>query len=157
PTLRGLAASWSDVDRQVTEALNAARAAKHKVVLLSTTLTSPSTRQIIAEFAEHTPGFHHVVYDPVSLSAMRIANAQSFGRAVIPHYAFDKARVIVALEADFLGTWLSPVEFSRQYARTRKEVETPALHVQFESGLSVTGSNADVRVPVAPSDLGAVA
>src|SRR2546428_304347 len=82
---------------------------------------------------------------------------QRDGRPINPHYSFDKARVIVGLEADFLGTWLSPVEFARQYSSNRKPEGTPALHIQFESGLSVTGSNADVRVPVAPSQLGTVA
>jgi len=56
-----------------------------------------------------------------------------------------------------LGTWLSPVEFSRQYSGNRKPEGNPLLHVQFESSLSVTGTNADVRVPIAPSDTGAVA
>src|SRR5262249_4845163 len=98
-----------------------------------------------------------VEYDPISLSAMRAANAESFGRRVIPHYAFDKARVIVGLEADFLGTWLSPVEFTRQYAQSRKPEGAPSLHIQFESSMSVTGSNADLRVAVAPSQMGAVA
>jgi molybdopterin-containing oxidoreductase family iron-sulfur binding subunit len=74
----------------------------------------------------------------------------------VPHYAFDRARVIVALDADFLGTWLSPVEFARQYARGRAGTHAP-LHVQIEPGMSVTGSNADQRIPVAPSALGAVA
>ncbi len=37
-----------------------------------------------------------------------------------PHYRFDKAALIVGLEADFLGTWLSPVEFTAQYARRRR-------------------------------------
>ena len=76
---------------------------------------------------------------------------------MVPHYAFDKARVIVGLEADFLGTWLSPVEFARQYAANRKPEGTPSLHIQFESGMSVTGSNADLRIAVAPSQVGAVA
>src|SRR5947199_4343753 len=88
---------------------------------------------------------------------MRAANAQSFGRAVVPHYAFDKARVIVGLEADFLGTWLSPVEFARQYAANRNPDKAPALHIQFESGMSVTGSNADLRIAVPPSQLGLIA
>jgi molybdopterin-containing oxidoreductase family iron-sulfur binding subunit len=76
---------------------------------------------------------------------------------VIPHYAFDKARVIVGFDADFLGTWLSPVEFARQYAGNSKPESRPALHVQFEPSLSVTGSNADVRVPIAPSEIGVAA
>ncbi|HZD94161.1 MAG TPA: hypothetical protein VE133_07900, partial [Candidatus Sulfotelmatobacter sp.] len=65
--------------------------------------------------------------------------------------------VIVGLEADFLGTWLSPVEFARQYAINRKPEAQPSLHIQFESGMSVTGSNADLRVPVPPSQMEPIA
>jgi len=157
PLWHGQPVKWEEIDQHVLNSLNAAHAGKHKIVLLSGTITSPSTREIIAECSRRYSNFRHVVYDPVSYSALRAANAESFGRPVIPHYSFDKARVIVGLEADFLGTWLSPVEFARQYSSNRKPEGTPALHIQFESGLSVTGSNADVRVPVAPSQLGTVA
>ena len=157
PLWHGQAVKWEEIDQHVLESLSASQASKRKVVLLSGTITSPSTREIISEWGKSYSNFRHVVYDAVSLSAMRAANAQSFGRAVIPHYMFDKARVIVGLEADFLGTWLSPVEFARQYASNRKPEGTPSLHIQFESGLSVTGSNADARIAVAPSEMGAVA
>ena len=149
--------AWQDLDRRVAGLLADARQPGNRIVLLSGTLSSPSTREIIADWARQFPGFRHVVYDEVSLSALRAANRESFGHAIIPHYAFDKARVIVGLEADFLGTWLSPVEFSAQYARTRSLDREPSLHVQFESGLSVTGSNADIRIPVAPSEIGIIA
>src|SRR5438034_1046474 len=157
PVWRGQPAKWDELDQRVLDSLVEARAGHRKVALLSSTINSPSTLRIIAQFSQQHPNFTHVMYDPASYSGIRAANASSFGRAVIPHYSFDKARVIVGLEADFLGTWLSPVEFARQYANSRKPEGTPALHIQFESGLSVTGSNADVRVPVAPSQLGAAA
>jgi molybdopterin-containing oxidoreductase family iron-sulfur binding subunit len=157
PLWNGQSATWEEVDRQILESLAQARAKGGKVVLLSQTVTSPSTREIIGEFAKSYPKFQHVVYDAVSYSALREANAKSFDRTVIPHYAFDKARVIVGIDADFLGTWLSPVEFARQYAANRKPEGHPALHVQFESTLSVTGTNADVRVAIAPSGLGEIA
>src|SRR5258708_29149177 len=157
PLWHGQPVKWDEIDQHVLESLSAVRASQRQVVLLSGTLTSPSTKEIIAEWSKRDPNFRHVVYDAVSLSAMRAANAQSFSQSAIPHYSFDKARVIVGLEADFLGTWLSPVEFARQYAANRKPEGTPSLHIQFQSGMSVTRSNADVRVPVAPSQLGAVA
>src|SRR5262249_33843826 len=112
---------------------------------------------IIKDWSAADPNFRHVMYDPVSINAVREANAHSFGAAVVPYYRFDRARVLVGIEADFLGTWLSPVESARQYASARVADNRRALHVQFESGLSVTGSNADIRVPVPPSELGAVA
>ena len=157
PLWHGQPASWQEIDRRVMEELHNAEGGARQIVLLSGTVTSPSTRRILREWRSRYPNFRHVEYDAMSFSALRAANAESFGRPVIPHYAFDKARVIVGLEADFLGTWLSPVEFARQYAAGRKAEGTPALHIQFESGMSVTGSNADVRIAVRPSQLGLVA
>jgi Fe-S-cluster-containing dehydrogenase component/anaerobic selenocysteine-containing dehydrogenase len=150
-------AKWHDVDDKIAAGLDEARAKQAKVVLLSTTITSPTLLAVIERWRKAFPGFRHVTYDPVSASALRAAAAQAFGRPLVPHYAFDRAKVIVGIDADFLGTWLSPVEFARQYARGRTPEQPPGLHVQFEPGMSVTGSNADQRVAVAPSQLGAVA
>lgn len=157
PVWEGKPTSWSEVDRFVTEALAAAQGQNGKIALMTGTITSPSTLAIITAFGRKYPNFQHVVYDATSASALRAAQEQSFGKEVTPHFRFDKARVIVAIEADFLGTWLSPVEFARQYAIGRKPGPRRSFHVQFESGLSITGTNADVRVPVAPSELGLAA
>src|SRR4051812_29974882 len=155
--LGGKAASWKEVDEHVRKQLQAAAGDQRQIVFLSGTITSPSLRALIAKFGARFRNFHHVSYDAVSASAIAAANKECFGRAVVPHYAFDKAKVIVGLEADFLGTWLSPVEFAQQYVAGRRAGGERPRHVQFESGLSVTGSNADRRVAVAPSDIGAVA
>ena len=88
---------------------------------------------------------------------MREANRLGHGAAVIPHFHFDRARVVVGLEADFLGTWLSPVEFARQWARRRSAGDDRSFHVQCESAVSVTGTNADLRLAVAPSEVGMIA
>lgn len=157
PLWQGQPATWQEIDKHVLDSLRKARESKREIVLLSGSVVSPSTRSIISEWQRSYPNFRHVEYDPISFSALRAANEQSFGRSVIPHYAFDKARVIVGLEADFLGTWLSPVEFARQYAANRNPDNAPTLHIQFESGMSVTGSNADLRVAVQPSQLALVA
>src|ERR1041385_762320 len=153
----GEPAKWEEIDKHVKESLRDAEGGKCEIVLLSGTITSPSTRAVMDEWRARYINFRHIEYDAISFSAMRAANEQSFGRAVVPHYSFDKARVIVGLEADFLGTWLSPVEFARQYAANRKPEATLSLHIQFESGMSVTGSNADLRVSVPPSQMGQVA
>jgi molybdopterin-containing oxidoreductase family iron-sulfur binding subunit len=155
PLWHGQPASWEQIDRHVAEALAAPK--QGRTVLLSGTINSPSTLDIIEQWRKRRTNFTHISYEPISFGAIRIANSASFGQAVIPHYRFDRARMIVALEADFLGTWLSPVEFARQYAANRKPDANRSMHVQFESGMSVTGSNADMRVAVAPSQMGPVA
>jgi len=156
PVLRGRAVAWPEVDAYVRPRLDAVTAHGGGIVLLTGTLSSPTSRALVAEWLAHHRGARHVVYDPVSLSALRRANGESFGRPVVPHFRFDRARRVVGLEADFLATWLSPVEFSRAYSRSRRT--TPRLrHVQIESGLSLTGSNADRRIAVHPSEIGAAA
>jgi len=130
------------------------------VVLLTGTIVSPSTKQVIADFLGRNPGSRHISYDAVSFSGMLQANESGFGKRAIPSYRFDKAKVIVSLGADFLGTWLNPAEYSRQYVTGRKINEAnPVMskHYQLESFLSMTGSNADERFVHRPSETGMVA
>ncbi|HJZ78153.1 MAG TPA: hypothetical protein VKE51_40780, partial [Vicinamibacterales bacterium] len=152
PLWHGQPAAWPAVDAHVAERFAAAAAARQRVVLVTRTIAGPATRKLIAEWASR-PGFEHVVYDAVSFAALREATRTAFGVDALPHYRFGAARVIVGIESDFLGTWLSPVEFTREYAmRRRPESAAPmSRHVQFESGVSLTGSNADLRVAIRPS------
>jgi MoCo/4Fe-4S cofactor protein with predicted Tat translocation signal len=145
-------------DKLVSDALSAAGGAP--LVLLTGTLTSPTTKKIIAEFLAKHPGSRHVQYDADSYSGLLLANEAGYGKKAIPSYNFAQAKVIVSLGADFLGTWLSPVEFARSYAQGRKiDEKNPTLskHYQFESLLSMTGGNADDRYTHRPSETGAVA
>ncbi|NOX90085.1 MAG: 4Fe-4S dicluster domain-containing protein, partial [Calditrichaeota bacterium] len=76
---------------------------------------------------------------------------------MLPHYRFDRAKVIVGFDADFLGTWISPVEFTKDYMKTRNLSEKPprmSYHVQIEGRLSVTGSNADNRITATTAEFG---
>jgi MoCo/4Fe-4S cofactor protein with predicted Tat translocation signal len=150
--------TFQQLDKMIGDAMNGLAGAP--VVLLTETIVSPSSKQIITEFLAKFPNSRHVQYDAVSYSGMLLANeASGFGRK-LPNYKFDAARVIVSLGADFLGTWLSPVEFNRGYSRGRKiDEKNPQMskHYQFEGHLSMTGSNADERFTHRPSDTGNVA
>jgi molybdopterin-containing oxidoreductase family iron-sulfur binding subunit len=145
--------TFEQFDKMVGDAV---KAAGGSVVLLTSTIVSPSTKDIIAKF----PNLKHIQYDAVSYSGMLLANeACGFGRK-IPSYNFGAAKIIVSLGADFLGTWLSPVEFSKGYSKGRKiDEKNPSMskHYHFEGHLSMTGSNADERFTHRPSETGAVA
>jgi Fe-S-cluster-containing dehydrogenase component len=158
PLWRGEPATWEEIDAHIAQRLGAVTAGGRAIVLLTGTISSPSTRALIAEWTSRVPRFRHVVYDAVSSSALVRATETCFGVRAVPHYRFDLATTIVGIEADFLGTWISPVEFTRQYASGRRpDQRTMSRHYQFEAGVSLTGSNADWRIPVAPSLQGAVA
>ncbi|MDQ3045939.1 MAG: TAT-variant-translocated molybdopterin oxidoreductase, partial [Bacteroidota bacterium] len=154
------ASTWSNIDKEIGTKLAAAAAKGGAIRILSSTIISPSTKAVIAEFTAKYPSTKHITYDAVSYSGIAKANAQTFGQEVIPSYRFDKADVIVSIAADFLGNWLSPVEYARQYGLTRKvnkDKQTMSKHYQFESNLSLTGANADYREPVKVSEQGKVA
>ena len=157
PLWQGRPASWNEVDARIEELLSPGGARPKRIALLSRTVLGPATRALVAEWSAGR-GLRHIVYEPISLAALRRATRAAFGVDAIPHFGFGRARTIVAIEADFLGTWLSPVEFTRDYASGRRPEGAAAMsrHIHFESSLSLTGSNAELRVPIAPSEQGAV-
>lgn len=159
PMANGSPVSWENIDKEIAMKLQSVASAGGKIRILSSTVISPSTLKAIEEFGKKYPNTKHVVYDAVSCSAMKAANKESFGVEEIPSYSFDKAEVIAAFDCDFLINWISPIEYARQYAETRKlnsGKKSMSKHVQFESALSLTGGNADERYHVKPSMQGAV-
>lgn len=155
PQQNGKSITWTDADAEVTKALTEIAAANGRIVLLTQTVISPSTKKIIDQFVQAFPGSQWIEYDAISASGMLMANQQSFGLKAIPDYRFDKAKVVVSFGADFLGTWLSPVEYTKRYTAARRldDGQRDMLrHYQIEGQMSLTGSNADVRFPIKPSD-----
>ncbi|NJB85052.1 molybdopterin-containing oxidoreductase family iron-sulfur binding subunit [Lewinella marina] len=144
--------SWEIFDGEISDRLKDAR----QIRILSHTLLSPSTKAAIRDFKNRMPGNTVLVqYDPVSSSALLDAHQTAFGIRAIPHYRFDNANVIVGFNCDFLGTWISPVEYARQYATGRRsDSGRMSRHIQVESHMSLTGSNADNRIMVKPSQQG---
>ena len=155
PTIDGKETTFEAIDKAVAEAITG----KTGIVLLSSTVNSPSSLTVIQQFLAKYPGSKHVTYDAISYSGILLANEANYGKKVIPSYKFDNAKVIVSVGADFLGTWISPIEFAKQYATGRKINEAnPEMnkHIQFESVASLTGSNADERFLHRPSETGAI-
>ena len=168
-TIDGAAKGWSTVDDKIKAAFKSA----NKVTLVSNTVISPSLLGAIGEFAG-TLGegkFEHIQYDAVSYAGMRAANKEAFGLTVrpegagddfvaaddavgiIPDYDFSKAKTIISIGADFLNSWLLPTQFSHQFgARRNPDGEWMSKFFMFESVMSITGSNADYRGMIKPSE-----
>jgi molybdopterin-containing oxidoreductase family iron-sulfur binding subunit len=159
PLSKGAQATWSSVDAEIRTKLDEVRRDGKAVRFLSSTINSPTTQAAIKEFLATFPNnrARHVVYDPLSSSAILDAHLRTHGVRALPQYHLERAEVIVSFDADFLGTWLSPVAFAANYQAGRY-VQGPAphlsYHVQFESRLSLTGGKADQRHCVAPADIG---
>jgi len=141
---------WNKLDVEIAGKIAAVQASEKKLVILSDTIHSPSSLKAINDFKTKYSNVEHVSYNAVSYSSIVEANAADFGKAVIPSYNFDKASVIVSFGADFLGTWISPVEYTKGYVKNRIPAKGKEMsqHFQFESNLSTTGTNADYRFPM---------
>ena len=155
--------SWDQADTDIMAALMAAKESGKQVRILTNTIISPSSQLAISELINGINGDEgtnakQVVYDSVSYSGIRKANEESFGKNSIPSYHFDKAHTIVSIAADFIGGWLTSNDYMVQYGKVRNpKRDWMAKHFQFETLLSLTGSNADYRVAIKPSEEGLVA
>ena len=90
--------------------------------------------------------------DAVSSHGTLEANKTSFGVRALPMFRFDKAAVIVSFGADFIGNWGHPNN-EKDYALGRNPNDGKmSKHYQVESTLSLTGSNADERIQIKPSE-----
>jgi len=157
PQAQGKQTTWDELDRAVAAQLQTVRANKGTVRFLTGSIASPTTRAQIRAFLKNFTNARHVVYDPLSSSAILDAHERTHGARVLPRYRFDRAEVIVSFDTDFLATWISPVEFTSAYCAGRDPDAKPprmSYHAQFEPRMSVTGSKADRRIRVAPGELG---
>jgi molybdopterin-containing oxidoreductase family iron-sulfur binding subunit len=136
---------WEDLDKKVVEQLS-----KGDVVVLTGALASPTTRALVSDFTE---GFKakHVTWEALSNEDVSQGQKASYGEELVPAFRFDKAQMIVSIDADFLGTWISPTAFTNQFAQGRKDIKKMNRLVSFDSNYSLTGGNADIRIKIKPS------
>ncbi|MBA2626922.1 MAG: molybdopterin-dependent oxidoreductase, partial [Gemmatimonadales bacterium] len=90
-------------------------------------------------------------YESFDHEPLRLANQQVFGTGELPAHDFAKAKYIVSFGADFLDTWLSPMENQRGFAASHGFSDgAMAKHVYIGPRMSLTGLNADEWLSVKP-------
>ncbi len=147
PLLNKRESSWSDVDKFVIEKLSQLNKKKYVV---SYTINSPSTLEVINKFCEKYNA-KHIQYDNISYNGMLDANLEYYGKRKLPFYDFSKAKTIVSFGYDFLGSSFNHNLFNKQFTERRvvnKDNREMSRLYSFESNLSLTGANADHRVPI---------
>jgi len=157
PQKDGQDTTWDAVDDEINAKLETVRSEGGAVRVLTRSTSSPTTKRVIDSFLKRFDDAAHIVFEPVSCSAILDAHEQTHGTRLLPHYRFDQAEVIVSFDADFLGTWISPVEFTAAWSAGRRlDGDHPSLsyHAHIESRMSVTGSKADQRLTVHPGSIG---
>lgn len=157
PVSKGEKTNWTQIDKAIKAELARANG---DIVLLTASLSSPSTKKALAAMQAKYPGLKVVSYEATSNAGILYANEATFGKKAIPSYHFDKAEVIVGLECAFLNTWLNSTQYATDYAKNRKvtaDTKKMSQHFQFESYVSTAGASADYRCTITPSQVGAIA
>ncbi|NND11678.1 MAG: TAT-variant-translocated molybdopterin oxidoreductase [Flavobacteriaceae bacterium] len=151
PSKDGSDIDWMTFYSETSELLGQVQASGKDIVLMTQTYASPSTTKLISELKGKYSNVRHVIYDAISESAALDAFQNKYGERGLANYDFSKATTIVSVGADFLANWQGG-GFDSGYSQGRIPKDGKmSRHIQFESNMTLTGANADKRIPLTPS------
>jgi molybdopterin-containing oxidoreductase family iron-sulfur binding subunit len=154
-TLRGEVKTWSDLMGDLRNALTMRKAQGGAGLhILTETMTSPTTGDLMNGILQAMPQAKWHQWEPAVRDSVREGARRAFGRDLETLYHFDKADVIVAIDADFLSCGPGSVRYQWDFAARRK-VENGPLNRLYavETMLSATGIKADHRLQLKPSQV----
>ena len=148
PTKDNMPISWFGFEYETKSTLEDISSRNKEIVLLTQTFASPSTKRLIQDFKLKYNNVNHITYDSFSESAALDAFETRYGIRGLSNYDFSKSKVIVSVGADFLGDWQGG-GYDCSYAKGRiPDSGKMSRHIQFESNMTLSGANADLRVPL---------
>jgi MoCo/4Fe-4S cofactor protein with predicted Tat translocation signal len=161
-TYLGEIVTWPAFLGGVRPAVDAQRAAaaqkpaKGGLRVLTETVTSPTLAYQIKTLLAILPTAKWHQYDPAGRDSVREGSRLAFGQYANTIYHFDKADVVLSLDSDFLACGPASLRYARDFAAKRRLTsgrrEMSRLYV-VESTVTNTGSVADHRLPIRPSEI----
>jgi molybdopterin-containing oxidoreductase family iron-sulfur binding subunit len=138
---------WEEAFSRVAESLKSSRNSGRKNLFLSGRTTGSLSR--LADAACERLGIERLPeYEVFSHSAVREANGLLFGERDVPRYRIEEADFLLSVGADLIETHITPVSYTRKISAARARGGFLWYHV--EPHMSLTGANADRRIPIAP-------
>ncbi|MEZ6096077.1 MAG: 4Fe-4S dicluster domain-containing protein [Pirellulaceae bacterium] len=124
------------------------------VAVLAEPSASPSLHKLREQFESR--GGTWTTFAPLGDDNTREGSRLAFGKVVRSHYAFDKAKVVVCLDADPLHFDGAAMKHSREFAAARDVEHIDEMNRLYcvESDNSITGSSADHRMSLPSSKIG---
>jgi molybdopterin-containing oxidoreductase family iron-sulfur binding subunit len=151
--------SWQSFMTAIRGPLSAQKAVQGAGIrILTPTISSPTLADQMRNFLKIYPQAKWHVYEPVNRDNVLEGAKLAFGQPVETRYDFEKADVIVSLDADFLyAGFPGNVRYIRDFAKRRNPDGNMNRLYVIESTPTTTGAKADHRLPVRASDVGMVA
>ena len=146
--------TWDEFQTVLAEALAAqADTGGAGLRILTETVTSPTLQAQLEQILTQYPQATWHQYEPVNRDNVYAGMALAFGEPIEPRYRFDRADVILALDADFLGVGPGRLRYTRDFTdRRRVRADQTAMNRLYavEGTPSLTGAAADHRWALSP-------
>ncbi|HUX60733.1 MAG TPA: TAT-variant-translocated molybdopterin oxidoreductase [Ignavibacteriaceae bacterium] len=142
--------TWQHVDQEITSSLS--NLGGKEISIISSKIISPTTLKVIQDFQQKYSGAKLYSYQLFNEENKNSAWKKCYGSGLFPSIKWNEAKIILALESDFLGTDGNKVESSRMFAERRDTSNLDNFNrlYSIEGNLSLTGLNADYRMRLRP-------
>jgi molybdopterin-containing oxidoreductase family iron-sulfur binding subunit len=142
--------SWTDADQEIINELS--KAGGKEIALVTHKIISPLTKKVIDEFILRYPSTRVYSYELHNDSIRNSAWSKENAGSLFPLIKWNNAKIIVALESDFLGSGEDKVENARLFAEGRNIANAQSFNRLYvvEGNMSVTGMNSDYRLRLRP-------
>ncbi|MDJ0766356.1 MAG: 4Fe-4S dicluster domain-containing protein [Myxococcota bacterium] len=146
-------ASWDTALTLVASRLKTARS-----VGCLTGLERGTLDVLIRDFLGHGSGNAHLIHEPMAQTSLAQASKALFNRLEVPRVDLSEVDYVLSLGADFLDTWISPVELSYQWAEGHSVSANRRLQMDYLGPRrNLTATSADRFHQVSSADIGDVA
>ncbi|MEZ4819201.1 MAG: TAT-variant-translocated molybdopterin oxidoreductase [Bdellovibrionota bacterium] len=154
---QGVPKSWNQFEtywRELTPQL--ASNAGASLAVISNESTSITIDRLKKDFLQQYPKATWASYESIHQDNIQQGLGLIGHDDVLPYYRFEQADVILSIGHDFLGSDLDAVRHTRGFAKKRR-VRSTKDHMNrlytVESAFTITGSNADHRIKLNPSEI----
>ncbi len=142
--------SWENADTEITAALS--KTGSKEIAVISKRINSPSAKKVLDDFKTKYPSAKVYSYELFNNEVKNAAWQKSYGSGSFPLIKWNEAKIILALESDFLGTEGHSIENARLFSEGRNVSDLKNFNRLYvlEGNMSLTGSNADYRLRLTP-------
>ncbi len=143
-------ASWKKVEDAILSELG--KVGGKEIAIVTQSINSPSTLKVLNDFTVKYPSAKIYSYELFHDEVKNSAWQKCYGSGSFPLLKWNEAKIIVALESDFLGSESNRVENSALFVEGRDVMKAKNFNRLYtvEGNLSLTGMNSDYRIPLRP-------
>ncbi len=152
------ALSYGEAETLLVERFQRASGGGPGRVRLVSEVVGEGLRALMREVLARANSGDPVLFEPYAYELLKTANSKVFGAEGLASYRMEEADFLLSFGADFLETWLSPVEYARKFKQMHGLREgRKGFFVHVGPYRSLTGANADLWLPCNPDSEWAVA